>query len=209
MKNMISLLILTLVGPVLATNDWANFYNNFATDLTPLLALFGEQVTKQFLSESTSVLDNIIFAAAPLGILTAVVSVIRVCGTPSLRAFVGRAQEGHGTAEAELCSSTSHDVCELWNRGGIARVFGRPKILEFIHDKDREDFYRKSDDHTPTAGLHKASTYFLAGANGAQLPKKHREDIEKSVRSPNQTDSNKPVTPKIRSWPSRQVPICH
>lgn len=69
-----------------------------------------------------------------MGILTAVVSVIRVCGSASLRAFIGRAQEGAGDAEAELCSSTSRDVCELYNKGGIARVFGRPKILEIIHD---------------------------------------------------------------------------
>ena len=117
-------------------NGWDDFTNNLATDLAPLVALFGEQVTKQFLSESTSPLDNIIFAVAPLGILTAVVSVIRVLGSASLRAFVGRAQEGRGVAEAELCSSTSNDVCELWNNGGITRVFGRPKILEFIFDDE-------------------------------------------------------------------------
>lgn len=116
---------------------WDDFTNNLATDLAPLIALFGEQATKQFLSESTSRLDNIIFAVAPLGILTAVVSVIRVLGSASLRAFVGRAQEGRGQAEAELCSSTSYDVCELWNNGGITRVFGRPQILECIVD-DRE-----------------------------------------------------------------------
>ncbi|QVM13645.1 hypothetical protein D8B26_008253 [Coccidioides posadasii str. Silveira] len=107
------LVLFVFASLVFAQDEWDDFYNNFATDLTPLLALFGEQVTKQFLSESTSLLDNVIFAAAPLGILTAIVSVIRVCGSPSLRAFIGRAQEGRGIAEVELCSSTSNDVCEL------------------------------------------------------------------------------------------------
>jgi hypothetical protein len=69
-----------------------------------------------------------------MGILTGVVSAIRVCGTPWLRAFIGRAQEGERNAEAELCTSTSGDVCKLYNSGGIARVFGRPKILEVVHD---------------------------------------------------------------------------
>ncbi|KAF4463391.1 ankyrin repeat-containing domain-containing [Fusarium albosuccineum] len=124
---------LFLILPVRA-DAWGDFSNNLATDLAPLLSLFGEQITKQFLSESTSRLDNFIFAMAPMGILTAVVSAIRVCGSPSLRAFVGRAQEGRGNAEAELCSSTSRDVCELYNNGGIARVFGRPKILEVVYD---------------------------------------------------------------------------
>ncbi|KAK1452524.1 hypothetical protein CMEL01_16753 [Colletotrichum melonis] len=83
--------------------------------------------------------DNFIFAMAPLGVITAVVSAIRVCGGHSLRAVIGRAQEGRGIAEAELCSYTSHDVCELYHNGAIVRVFGRPKILEFLHDRKAAD----------------------------------------------------------------------
>jgi len=128
---------------------WDDFSNNLATDLAPLLALFGEQVTKQFMSESTTIGDNFIFAMAPLGILTAVVSAIRVCGGASLRAFIGRAQEGGGIAEAELCSSTSRDVCELYHNGAIVRVFGRPKILEIVHDRDATDFYTISRCYWP------------------------------------------------------------
>jgi hypothetical protein len=45
---------------------------------------FGEQVTKQYLSESINFRDYLIFAIAPMGILTALVSAIRVCGSPSL-----------------------------------------------------------------------------------------------------------------------------
>ncbi|TFA99971.1 Receptor-interacting serine/threonine-protein kinase 4 [Trichoderma ghanense] len=127
------LLVACLATPATAS-WWDDFTNNLATDLTPLIALFGEQATKQFLSESTTILDNFIFAMAPLGILTGVVSAIRVCGSPSLRAFIGRAQEGGGIAEAELCSSTSRDVCELYHNGAIVRVFGRPKILEIVYD---------------------------------------------------------------------------
>ncbi|KAF4171487.1 hypothetical protein CNMCM8694_002614 [Aspergillus lentulus] len=129
-------------------DGWDEFANNLATDLAPLIALFGEQATKQFLSESLTWVDNFIFCRAPLGILTAVVSAIRVCGSSSLRAFIGRAQEGDGAAEAELCSSTSRNVCELYNNGGIARVLGRPKILEVIWDPDTDDFY----EHTLPAG---------------------------------------------------------
>ncbi|RWA06548.1 hypothetical protein EKO27_g8555 [Xylaria grammica] len=113
---------------------WDDFSNNLATDLAPLVALFGEAPTKQYLSECLTPEDIVIFAIAPLGIITAVVSAIRVRGTPSLKAFVGRAQEGAGTVEVELCSSTSRDVCELDSNGGIARVSGRPKLLEVVHD---------------------------------------------------------------------------
>jgi ankyrin repeat protein len=95
-----------------------------------LITLFGERLTTQFLSESISLLDNFIFALAPLGILTAAVSAIRVCGNPSLRAFIGRAQEGPGEAEHELLSCVSETTAELFNNGGISRVFGRPRLLE-------------------------------------------------------------------------------
>ncbi|KAF3935762.1 Ankyrin-1 [Dactylella cylindrospora] len=128
--------------PYATAIEWDDFTNNLATDLAPLITLFGEQVTKQFLSESLSIWDNIIFSMAPLGILTAVVSAIRVCNNISLRAFIGRAQESPGTAEVELLSCTSETTSELWHEGGIARVFGAPQILEVVKLESREEDYK-------------------------------------------------------------------
>ncbi|KAF2830250.1 hypothetical protein CC86DRAFT_240039, partial [Ophiobolus disseminans] len=113
--------------------DIGDFSNDLATDLGPLLALFGDSMTKQFLSESISHLDYIIFAVAPIGIITTLVSTVRLCGSTALRAFIGRSQEGQGAVEAELCTSTSRDVCELFTRGGIQRILGRPSILELVY----------------------------------------------------------------------------
>ncbi|KAL3430484.1 hypothetical protein BDV09DRAFT_178498 [Aspergillus tetrazonus] len=126
------LLLTTLFWTSVRAGGWEDFADNFATDLAPLVALFGERLTKQFLAESTSRLDNLIFALCPLGILTAVVSVIRICGNPSLRAFVGRANEAPGEAENELLSCVSEGTAELFNDGGISRVSGRPRILEVV-----------------------------------------------------------------------------
>ncbi|KAL4879592.1 hypothetical protein BJY04DRAFT_193206 [Aspergillus karnatakaensis] len=127
------LLTIALLGVTsVRAEGWDDFADNFAADLAPLVALFGERLTKQFLSESTSLLDNFIFALSPLGILTAVVSVIRICGNSSLRAFVGRANEAPGEAENELLSCVSEGTAELFNDGGISRVFGRPRLLEIV-----------------------------------------------------------------------------
>ncbi|RMJ22703.1 ankyrin repeat-containing protein [Aspergillus sp. HF37] len=129
--------IVSLLIPSVGASDWDDFASNLAADLAPLITLFGNRLTKQFLSESICVLDNFIFALAPLGILTAVVSVIRVCGNPSLKAFVGRAQEGPGDAELELLPCVSETTAELFNEGGISRVFGRPRVLEvFAWEKE-------------------------------------------------------------------------
>lgn len=67
-----------------------DFANNLFSDLAPLLTLFGEQVTKQFLSLSLGWADNFMLAMAPLGILTIVVSAIRVTKDRMLKALVGR-----------------------------------------------------------------------------------------------------------------------
>jgi hypothetical protein len=66
------------------------FSNNLFSDLAPLLTLFGEQVTKQFLSMSMGWLDDVLLAMGPLGIMTVIVSAIRVGGVKFLKAFVGR-----------------------------------------------------------------------------------------------------------------------
>lgn len=71
---------------------------------------------------------------APMGIITAIILIIYVCGSLSLCTLIGMAQEGGDNAEAELCCSTSWDVCELFNNGSIAQLFGRPKILEIVHN---------------------------------------------------------------------------
>lgn len=67
-----------------------DFSNNLFTDLAPLLALFGDQMTKQFLGMSMGWLDNAMLAICPVGILTVMVSAIRIGGTSKLKTLIGR-----------------------------------------------------------------------------------------------------------------------
>src|SRR5258706_9012093 len=118
------------------TEEAENLSNALISDLAPLIALFGEQVTKQFMSQSMGWLDHIIFAMAPLGILTAIVGAIRVGGPDWLKALIGRAREGRAAAEMELMSSTSDDVCELWNGSQIVRVMGSSPMVQILFFPD-------------------------------------------------------------------------
>ncbi|CEL05777.1 Putative Ankyrin repeat protein [Aspergillus calidoustus] len=128
--------------------DGSDFSNNLFSDLAPLLTLFGEQVTKQFLSQSMGYGDDILLAMVPLGIITCIVSAIRVGGRRWLKALIGRARESRAVAEMELMSSTSDAVCELWSgveigqdfplaithtNQGAVRERGRPRTKEFIY----------------------------------------------------------------------------
>lgn len=113
--------------------DFGGFSSNIISDFGPILSLFGEQVAKQFMSQSMGWADHIIFAMAPLGIITAIVGAIRVGGPSWLRALVGRARESRAIAEVELLSSTSHEVCEMWDGQNLVRIMGSPEIRELIH----------------------------------------------------------------------------
>lgn len=124
---------LSLIPSVRAAGSGEDLINNLFSDLAPILALFGEQVAKQFLSESVGWPDNILFATAPLGVITGVISAIRVGGPVWLKALVGRAREGRADVELELMSSNSLDVGEMWNGQTIVRVLGTPSIFQLIY----------------------------------------------------------------------------
>ncbi|UKZ67001.1 uncharacterized protein TrAtP1_008165 [Trichoderma atroviride] len=132
-KRLILFLLCSITINVVNASGLDDFSNNLASDLGPLLSLLGEATTIQYLSESTESIDYFIFAMAPIGIISTITAVIRLYGNSSLRAFIGKAKERQITAEAELCTSTSEDVCELFDKGGITRVFGRSDIIELVY----------------------------------------------------------------------------
>ncbi|KAK1519014.1 uncharacterized protein CCOS01_11834 [Colletotrichum costaricense] len=115
-----------------AADEGDDFVNNLFSDLAPLLASFGERVTMQFMSQSLGWADNIALAMVPLGIITITISAIRVGGPGFLKALIGRARENLAVAEQELMSSTSTEVCELWNGHEVVRCMGSAPIAEFI-----------------------------------------------------------------------------
>lgn len=74
-----------------ASNDWRDVLtSDLFSNLDPLLALFGEQVTTQFLSLSMGWGDSIMLSMAPIGLLTIIVSSVRVTKQRWLKALVGR-----------------------------------------------------------------------------------------------------------------------
>lgn len=129
-------IVFILLIPVVEAADGEDFTNNLFSDLAPILTLLGEQVTKPFMSESSGWADSILLAMAPLGVITAIVSTIRVAGHPWLKALVGRGKEGLAQAELELMSSNSPDVGEMWNGQAIVRVLGKPSIFQFVYTPD-------------------------------------------------------------------------
>jgi len=88
--------------------------------------------TKQFMSESLGWADNIILAMAPLGILTIILSAIRVGGPSWLKAVIGRARESIADVESELMSSTSDEVREFWDGHKLVKAKKTEELCEFV-----------------------------------------------------------------------------
>jgi hypothetical protein len=72
------------------TVQGGNLANGLFTDFAPLLTLFGDEVTKQFLGTSMGWGDDFLLALAPIGIITVIVSAIRVSGFPLMKSIIGR-----------------------------------------------------------------------------------------------------------------------
>ncbi|KAF8244011.1 hypothetical protein K440DRAFT_526639, partial [Wilcoxina mikolae CBS 423.85] len=132
--------------PFVSAGSGEDFSNNLLSDLAPLLALFGDQFAKQFMSQSMSSTEDIIFACAPLGILTAIVGAIRVGGPTSFKAIIGRTTEPKGMVEMELLSSTSTDVCELWDGEGFVRIMGASPVIELFYFEPRDGVDDRTSD---------------------------------------------------------------
>ncbi|KAF9880046.1 hypothetical protein CkaCkLH20_02857 [Colletotrichum karsti] len=131
-RHVIACLLIAMGARCVLADPGDDFANNLFTDLSPLLALFGERVTMQFLSQAIGVADCIMLAMAPLGIITIIVSAIRVGGPMWLKATIGRARESLSRAEIELMSSTSKETSELWDGHNIVRCSGEGEIWQFI-----------------------------------------------------------------------------
>lgn len=79
-------------------------------------------------------LESVIFACAPLGIITAIVAAIRVGGPSWLKAVIGRARETAAAAELDLMSSTSHEgALRVGLLGGNATCLLRRFLLSPLY----------------------------------------------------------------------------
>ncbi|QPC67403.1 hypothetical protein HYE67_009634 [Fusarium culmorum] len=154
----VALLLLSATTTFAADDEKDNtdFLLNVFSDIGPILALFGEQFARQFLSETFTWEDHIIFACIPLGIITAISGAIRVQGGGLFKAVIGRARENHAAAEIEYMSSTSTEVCELYNGEGIVRTMGKPYIGQIIV---RPDQFPNGD----SCGIHTLETATKGG----------------------------------------------
>lgn len=102
------------------------------TTSSSLLGIFFQDVTNEFLRQSTDLFDWVLFAIGPLGVGSVLLAAIRVLGSRFLKYRIGKAGEDEDLIEKDLMSSTSPNVWELWNGYEVVRVTGQADIQEFL-----------------------------------------------------------------------------
>ncbi|PYH94644.1 hypothetical protein BO71DRAFT_483672 [Aspergillus ellipticus CBS 707.79] len=102
------------------------------SQILPLLGLFGQDLTNDFLRQSINIPDWILFSVGPLGVGWVIVAAIRVLGSRSLKNKIGKGPEDEALIEKDLMSSTSSAVCELWDGTDVVRIIGKADIQEFM-----------------------------------------------------------------------------
>lgn len=80
----------------------ADAWSDTVAGVGPLILLVGEQSTKQLLCTLTGVANAFSLATAPLGLLSIVTSLLRLCGMENLRAFIGHDLEARTVAAVEM-----------------------------------------------------------------------------------------------------------
>lgn len=111
---------------------------HFRSNFLSFLALLGQGFTNTFLSQSISVCDWIVFACVPTGVPFALTAIIRVSRRNGfLRGLFTYPEEENRFIERDLLSSTSEEVCEIWNGRGVTRQFAplsQLPVTEWIFD---------------------------------------------------------------------------
>lgn len=119
----------------------------------------------------------------PLGILTAIAGAIRVQGPRIAKSFIGRGRENRALAEIELMSSTSKEVCELFNGKSIIRVLGKPKIAQILVFPHEYETLKRRDEETDRTRLDSCSVPDCTGNNKSIMDNKatEQETLERDV----------------------------
>lgn len=100
-----------------STDEWSSTLSGIG----PLILLVGERSTKQVLRNVRGISNAFSLAAAPLGLLSVTTSLIRLCGTQILRAFIGYELEARTVVGIEVTRVNCGGVSAHLTHGYVVR----------------------------------------------------------------------------------------
>jgi hypothetical protein len=106
----ITIIIIALYVASASAINTNTFANNAVSNLGPLITLFRNNITVQFLKSFFTVFNSILFTIAPIGIIAAITSAICVGSIKLLKTLISQSQESLKSIEIELLSSTLQNM---------------------------------------------------------------------------------------------------
>ena len=117
------------VTAITSSSDlWATVVANIA----PLMALVGERHAKEYLRSMTSKTQVFDLSVAPIGILSILISAIRLSGPPYLRRLIGRESEKRSEAMVEVTPVSLSEATPVYVDGRIEIEPSNMKDAAFI-----------------------------------------------------------------------------
>ncbi|KAH8660953.1 hypothetical protein BGZ60DRAFT_566618 [Tricladium varicosporioides] len=117
------------LGPIQPANDeWSSILSGIG----PLILLVGDRSTKQVLRNVRGIPDAFSLAAAPLGLLSVVTSLIRFCGIQKFRSFIGYELEARTVPGVEATRVNCGGVHAELSDGYVVRSISMNPMSELV-----------------------------------------------------------------------------
>lgn len=100
-----------------AIGNSADAWTSLVANIAPLLILVGEKHVKAYFKTMSSQSHYLLYAASPIGLVTAIITVVRLHGTPLMKRIIGRQFETKADVFADVSSVSYGDVSLVYRDG--------------------------------------------------------------------------------------------
>ncbi|KAI9733305.1 MAG: hypothetical protein M1834_003389 [Cirrosporium novae-zelandiae] len=114
--------------------DTYNSWTALLTHIAPILILLGEKHVKSYFRSMSSTSHHVLYAVSPIGLTTALVSLIRLQGAPFMRRLIGREYEDRQQVLGDISSISQGSV--WWDFKGDKEMT-QQDVSPRIHDRAR------------------------------------------------------------------------
>jgi len=121
---------------ILSIENAQDAWSDLVAGVAPLVLLVGERVTKQHLREATSRIEYYMLGATPLGLITSIVSLLRLASIPIAARLIGRSDELIREACKEVTPVNTAEVTSVLSAGSVQRGEGNGSAVSRFHVRE-------------------------------------------------------------------------
>ncbi|KAI5812031.1 hypothetical protein BZA77DRAFT_347287 [Pyronema omphalodes] len=126
-RILIILSLMTFIEPTFGASDTAigtsaDAWATLVANIAPLLVLVGEKHVKAYFKIMCRTSHHLLYAAGPIGLVTAVTTLVRLNGTKTVKRMIGRQFETRAEVLADVTSVSAGDVSVELKNGSLEQT---------------------------------------------------------------------------------------